>query len=237
MIKKIILAFFILFIAIPALAVETPPRFVNVTGEGEVTVVPDEVLLNLQVESFDADLSRAKRSNDEAVKKTLAIVKKFNIADKDFQTDYFAVRAGDRYYFEPGTNVQQSKKGYFVTKNVAIRLRDISKFEDLYSEALTAGVNNIYGVSFQTSALEKHRAEAREKAALDAKEKAARLAAALGQEIGRPLSIQEGGSVGYPPPMPRMLMAQAADMAVNNETIALGQIKITSSVSVSFELK
>jgi hypothetical protein len=219
---------------------EAVPRLVTVTGEADVMTVPDEVELNFQVESFDANLAKAKSVNDESIKQLLAIIKKYQIDPKDFRTDYFTVRNDERYFMDPQTNQQRSKRGYFVSKNVAITLRDISKFEDLYSDALGAGVNNISGVNFKTSQLKKLKDQARTLAVQAAKDKAAKLAAELGQEISQPNNIQENVEAA-PWPGPRMgnrvvasaMLAESAE----NETIALGQIKVSASVTVSFELK
>ena len=221
-----------------AWADEPQPRLVSVTGEGEVMAVPDEVQLNLQVETFDPVLAKAKQANDDAVKGTLEIVNKYNVDPKDFQTDYFTVRNEERYYMDNQTGQQRSKKGFFVTKNVTIVLRDVTKFEAVYSEALEAGVNNINGVEFRSSQAKKLRDEARVLAVRAAKEKASAMASELGQEILRPYQISENTQPeSWPRPMMAMAMDKSAGSSANNETIALGQIKISSSVNASFELK
>lgn len=234
--KKI--AFLLCLLVSPAWADEPQPRLITVTGEGEVMAVPDEVLLNLQVETFDPVLAKAKKANDDAVKGTLDIVKKYKVDPKDFKTDYFTVRNEERYYMDNQTGQQRSKKGFFVTKNVTILLRDVTKFEAVYSEALEAGVNNIYGVEFRSSQAKKYRDEARTLAVRAAKEKASAIAAELGQAILRPYQVSEST---MPEPWPRPMMAMAMDKSAgssaNNETVALGQVKITSSVNASFELK
>ena len=40
-------------------------RTINVTGDAEVRVVPDEVILTLGVETDDMEIDVAKRKNDE----------------------------------------------------------------------------------------------------------------------------------------------------------------------------
>jgi uncharacterized protein len=220
---------------------EEMPRLVSVTGEAEVMTVPDEVHMTLQVENFDEKLAKAKAANDEAIKNVLALVKKFAIDPKDFKTDFFTVRNEERYYFDQATQQQRSKKGFFVTKNVSIVLRDVAKFEALYSAALEGGVNNIYGVEFKSSRMKELRVVARTQAAQAAKEKAAKLASDMGASISRVWSISEYSQPEWPRPMPMMVHKMAMDSAssapASNETIALGQIKITYSVSASFELK
>ena len=235
--KKIVLLLCLLLPA-PAWANEAQPRLITVTGEGEVMVVPDEVQLNLQVETFDPVLGKAKKANDDAVKGALDIVKKYEVEPKDFKTDYFTVRNEERYYMDNQTGQQRSKKGFFVTKNVTILLRDVSKFEAVYSESLEAGVNNINNVEFRSSQAKKFRDEARLLAVRSAKEKASAIAGELGQEILRPYQISENTEPeSWPRPMMAMAMVKSADSAANNETVALGQVKITSSVNASFELK
>jgi len=51
--------------------------------------------------------------------------------------------------------------GYFVRKNISITLKDVSKFEQLLSNVLQAGVNYVHGIDFRTTELRKHRDEAR----------------------------------------------------------------------------
>ncbi len=237
--KIIRLLTLVLFFTTPVHAAEAQPRLITVAGEGEVYAVPDEVAVNFQVEIFDENLDNAKKANDEAVKGAFEVVKKYGVEDKDFRTDYFTVRNEERWYQDPQTNQQRSRKGFYVTKNVSVTLRDVAKFEDLYSDALKAGVNNINGVEFKTSAVKKYRDEARALAVRAAKEKAAQIAKELGEEVGRPYAIQESAQTDWPGPRPMMAMAmlKTADSAANNETIALGQIKISSSVTASFEMK
>ena len=42
-------------------------RTITVTGDAEVRVVPDEVMLTLGVQTWDKNLDKAKRQNDEIV--------------------------------------------------------------------------------------------------------------------------------------------------------------------------
>ena len=96
------------------------------------------------------------------------------------------------------------------------------------------------GVLFDVPAdqAKKLRADARLLAVKDAKEKASALASELGQEILRPYQVSESSQPeSWPRPMMAMAMDKSAGSSANNETIALGQVKITSSVNASFELK
>ena len=86
------------FWAMPVRAAEPDPaRQISVTGDAEVRVAPDEVLLTLGVETWDKDLATAKGQNDERVKKVLALTAEYGIGSKDVQTEYINIEP--RYRF------------------------------------------------------------------------------------------------------------------------------------------
>jgi uncharacterized protein YggE len=162
------------------------PRLITVTGEAEVRVFPDEVILTFSVETWDKDLGIAKKQNDARVQKVLALAKQYKIEPKLVQTDHLSIepRYKDGY-------TRENFIGFFVRKTVAFTLRDTSKFEDLISSVLEAGANYVHGVQFRTAKLRQYRDQARALAIQAAKEKAKALAKELGQKIGKPHSIDE----------------------------------------------
>jgi uncharacterized protein len=238
-------------VAVVALAAWTdnPPaaqetRRISVTGEAEVRVAPDEVILTLGVETWDKDLDLAKRQNDAIVKRVLALAGEHGIAPEHVQTEYFGVepRYRDGYYEE------RDFIGYFVHKTVVITLRDLSQFEGLLSDALKAGVNYVHGIEFRTTELRQHRDEARALAIRAAQEKAAALAGELGQQIGEPLTIQEEqagwwssygawwGSRWGAGMTQNTIQEVGGAPALADSSVAPGQIDVTARVTVVFEL-
>jgi len=129
-----------------------------------------------------------------------------------------------------------------------ITLRDLSKFEELLSQSLTAGVNYVQGIEFRTTELRKHRDQARTLAIQAAKEKATALAGELGQKIGEPQTIQEDQSgwwSGYSAwwgsrwggSMSQYVIQEMSGTDWSGRSgIAPGQIDVTARVTVSFEL-
>ena len=65
--------------------------------------------------------------------------------------------------------------GYTVSKTVVVKLRDIKKFEEFFSEAVRSGVSHIGSVVYSTSQLRKYKDEARTMAMRAAREKATAL--------------------------------------------------------------
>ena len=63
----------LLIAPLPLMALEDPAsRTITVSGEAEVKVVPDEVVLTLAVETHHKDLTEVKRLNDQRMKDVLA---------------------------------------------------------------------------------------------------------------------------------------------------------------------
>lgn len=218
------------------------PGLISVSGEAEVRIMPDEVILRLGIETSDRNLAKAKQQNDQIVAKVLAVAKRYDIPPAHIQTDYLNI--------EPRYNngyTQREFVGYFVHKTVVITLRDLTKFEDVLSGLLESGVNYVHGIEFRTTDLRKYRDEARELALQAAREKATAMAAALDQRIGEPRSIQEevnnwwsgygSGWWGRWGGMTQNVIQEVGgDYASFDSSLAPGQISVTARVAVSFAM-
>jgi uncharacterized protein len=174
-------------------ATSSSPGQIAVTGDAEIRVVPDEVILSLGVETWDKNLQKATDENDRIVSAVLALARKYDIEPQHVQTDYVNIEPRYRNgYYEESDFI-----GFFVHKTVVITLRDLTRFEDVLKDALEAGVNYVHGVEFRTTELRKYRDQARALAIKAAQEKAVALAGELDQEVGAPTHIQEVHSSWY----------------------------------------
>ena len=231
------------FVNAQPLQAQTPNanRTISVTGDAEVKVAPDEVVLILGVETSDRNLATARRQNDDRIKRVLALTKDFGIDPKYVQTDQMSVdpRYKSSYYTD------SDFIGYFVRKTVVITLKDVSKFEDLYAAMLTAGANHVQGVQFRTTDLRKYRDQARAMAIQAAKEKATAMASELSQKIGEPQTIQENYSNWYSwydarwgGSMTQNVVQNVSGGSVGEQgTFAPGQISVSARVTVVFGLQ
>ncbi len=210
-------------------------RTVEVTGEAEIRVVPDEAVFNFGIETSSKDINEARSENDQKIKDLLALVRRMGIKEEHIQTDFLNIEP--RYqYREQGRDFL----GYYTTRNVTVTLRDLSKFDELLSQALKLGVNYVGQAQFRTTKLREHRDEARAQAARAAKEKAEALARELGMRIGKPVTISEGTVWDVIPVTRRGAMqntiTEEAGGGAGGSTIAPGQIAVTARVSVAFEM-
>ena len=213
---------------------------VSVTGDAEIKVVPNQVLLSLGVETRDRNLTAARTRNDLAVRNVLAAIHTFQIDPANVQTDFIHVTI--RYNGSAETVVDH----YVVEKSIAVTLKDVSKFEPLLTAVLEAGANHVDNVEFMTTELRKYRDEARAMAAKAAIEKANDLAAASGLKVvGKPTSVSTysyGGGAWYGRHYAgganiSQNIYQGGGTATNEGTIALGKISVTASVSMNFRIE
>lgn len=220
------------------------PGIITVTGDAEVRVVPDEVVLTLGVETSAQNLEFAKEQNDEQVKTILEIAQNYGIEARYIQTDHISIEPRYENNYE-----NRALIGYFVRKTVVIILKDVAKFDDLLTDLVEADVNYVHGINFRTTELRKYRDQARALAIKAAQEKAAALAGELGESIGKPRTIQEdqigwwswyNSWWGYRPggSMTQNVVQEVSTSTIDpDSTIAPGQIAVNARVTVSFELE
>lgn len=234
--------------AVALLAVPDAPaqedRRITVAGEADVRVVPDEVVLNLGVETDDLDLAVAKAQNDERMSRVIDAARAAGLPDNLIRTDYLGIEP--RYDYD---RRQRIFLGYWVQKSVSLTLRDIDAFEDLLSAVLEAGANYVHGIQFRTTELRSHRDRARALALEAAREKAEMMAGELGHTVAGTVLIREdrsgwwssyggwwgGGRGGY---MSQNVVQNApGGGAAAQGVTAPGQISVTAHVTVTFELE
>lgn len=223
---------------------------ITVTGTAEVQIAPDEVVFSLDVTKTDKDLQIAKSLNDESVGKILELMRRFSIPAQNVKTDYISVEMKyetvrdpkNKIVDEDGNEVgNQVFAGYQVSKTVIIKLTDLTRFEELFSEVLKFGVSRVKNVDFQTSQIRQHKDRAREMAMKAAREKAVALSAAINQTIGKAIKIEEQAGEnrdGYLSNNTTLNGSSASGSFSDNElaTFAPGLIKIRAQVTVLFSL-
>jgi uncharacterized protein YggE len=223
-------------------------RRISTTGSAEVRVVPSRVVLTFGVETFNPELTVAKRDNDSKASAIIALAKEFGVAPKDVQTDYIFVEPVHKGYDDRRTG---EFLHYLVRKTIVVLLRDTTKFETILSGALERGATHVLRVRFEVDNLKQHRDKARSDAIKAARDKAQALAGELGAKLGRVISIQDYGS--YDPALyygsswrgrneggGQSQVSTQSDSPVSptvGDALALGQMRISAQINVSFELQ
>lgn len=206
----------------------TQIRTIEVMGEGEVNVVPDEATINLGVETSDMSLERAKAESDKRVQQIIKTLRDAGIAERDIQTQRINIEP--QYDYRPEG---RQFLGFMIRRNIVANIRDIAKLDDVTSRLITAGITSIFNYEYKTSQDKKFKQEARVKAVAAAKEKAEALAKELGLRVVKAYTVIEDDQQNPGIPMYRQANSSGQDGSV----FALGEIVVRTGVRVIFEVQ
>ena len=201
-----ILAVLISLTATRALADETPPHTIAVSGEAELLLPPDYASIELGVVTQAPLVGDALADNSARMTRVIAAMKALGIADKDIQTSKFLIQPK----FEPLPQGQYGDEdfrtivGYYISNKVTVTLKDLSKVAKIIDASVTAGANASGTVTFGVNGLTARFDDARQKAVEAAYHKADVLTRAAHLHLGPAISITDNeanmsynGRVGY----------------------------------------
>lgn len=219
-------------IALPASAQNSPPPAISVSGEANVSVAPDLAQVDGGVTSEAKTAREASEANNAAMGKVLLALKGAGIEEKDYQTSRLSLQP----LYATSSKVSETQRGivsFRASNRVTIKVRDVGKIANVIDTMVTAGANEIGGISFVVTQASKALDEARTKAIADARRKAEIYAKAAGVTLGEPISISEEGAAS--PPVFRSKMA--APMAGAPTPVAPGEELLSITVSVTWAIK
>ncbi len=222
----------------------TPGNTISVSGYGEALAVPDIATFSFSVVSEKPTVAAAQADATTKANATTAYLKAAGLDAKDIQTSDYSVSPMYDYVQKACANGycpggEQVLRGYQVRQTTTVKVRDTAKAGDLLGGVGEKGATEVSGLQFTFDDPNQVEDEARQKAIADAKAKAEELAKQLGVSIVRVVSFSESGS-GVPMPYAYgrggATMNQAADAKAVPE-ISTGQNKVTSNVSVTYEIR
>ena len=214
-------------LATPAWAAD--PRSISMTGHGEIRAVPDMAQISAGVTSTATTAAQALAANSSRMKSVFAALEKLGVPDKNIQTTSFFVSP---QYTNGDNNNPRRLTGYQVSNEVSVRLDDVGKLGTALDALVTAGANQMNGISFSIHNTAPLLEKARTEAIVDARTRAETYARAAGVSLGAILSISEGGNEA-PRPMYRM----APPLAEARVPVAAGEQSVTADATVVWEIR
>jgi uncharacterized protein YggE len=217
--------------SVPAASAATSPsRYVTITADGSVKVVPDAVRMNATVTVIAGTSKEAQAqvsSTSVAVRAALTAAK---IDKKNIATQSITVYPEYNYTQESGSKLI----GYRSSQSFAIVIRNAANAGDIVDSVTAAGGDNlqINGVTPFVLDSTKAAESARAVAIKNAKAKAASYAKLLGVKLGKVTYIVENYA---PASYPVQSMLGKAEDAMST-VVDLGQQDVTVSVTVRWAL-
>jgi uncharacterized protein YggE len=184
-------------------------RTIIVSGQGEVSAPPDLAHLRLGVSVTSRETETAMRTANERIAAVQAALQSEGVEEDDISLGSFSITAV--YDHRDG---RRTLRGYQVSHNLSITVREIDRTGALLSIAVHAGADDVRGVSFSVEDPAPLIDRARELAYDNALHKAKHLASLSGHRLAPVHSIRETSR--EPVPIERhnlRSMASAAPLA------------------------
>ena len=201
---------------------------VTASGAGTAQAAPDTAEMSFGVTTTSPNAKTALDDASKVAEQIATAVKKQGISGEDIQTQDISVY--------PQTVDQDGKQvitGYQAWLSVRVKVRDIAMLGEVISAANAAGANDISGPMFTIDDPAPARAEAIEEAVADARKSAEAMAKAAGKSVGEVLSLSSSDAGVFP----QARYSTAEDEAASSVPIEPGQLDISASVVVIFELE
>lgn len=206
---------------------------ISVNGDGQVFAKPDTFILQVAAE----EKTKTTEEGFAAVAKKIGaiqnLMKTNGIAEKDIQSINIAINPNYTY-----DNGRQNMDGFTATHGLRIKIRKLDSIDTILAGISTIAWVQIQNTSYDIDDKTEFYREARNLAIVKAHQKAEDMAKATGISIGKVTSISE--SQNYNPPVyaNQMMKANmAADSANSGGSVALGQMEITTNVSINYEIR
>lgn len=221
-------------------------RTITVDGMGKISAKPDLARVSLSVVSTGATVKAVTEDGNKKMTAVIDQMKSLGVKAEDIQsTGYYLNPEYDYntpvvYDEKVGATVAKTPKiiGYSLTQSVDVKVRDLTKTQDVIDKGTAVGANQIGSLSFDLDDASNVKNQAREIAFKKAREKAEMMAKAAGVKLGNVVTFSEG-SGGYPVPYANFAVkAMDAGMAESSApSIEAGTQELNISVSVTYEIE
>ncbi len=213
--------------ALPAPGVRAQESGIQVTGTGEVTVVPDLARLSVEVRREGDDPAALKAELDEVTAAVLALGRELEVAERDITAA--AVHVFPRYVRDGDLS---RPDGVIASRNIEFTVRALDRLADLINGALERGANGIGGVQLDASNRKELDQQALDLAIDDAVRTARQVARRFGVELG-PLAFASTGPKMFNP----VMMEAMAVRGAAKDSLAPGELSITQTIQASFAIR
>ncbi|MET0271535.1 MAG: SIMPL domain-containing protein [Phenylobacterium sp.] len=202
----------------------------NLAAYGETRIAPDMATITLGVMTEAKTAQAAMQANANRMTAVVDALRRAGIAAKDIQTS--SLNLNPQYVYEQ--NVPPKLSGYQASNQVTITVHDLARLGQAVDATVSAGANQINGISFGLDDPTAAENAARESAVKALAAKADLYARATGYRVARLVTLSEGASSYPQPPMPMMAMARMEK--ASDTSISPGELKVRVDVTGLYEL-
>jgi uncharacterized protein len=209
-------------------------RTITLEASGKVTATPDIATVTMGMEVTADSVNEAQEQNTNAMNTLLSRLEALGIDKADVQTSNYSVFPEYNYTQDEGRVLQ----GYRVNQNVTVKIRDLSKSNNVIALAGAVGANNVSGLNFTIDDTEVYKAQTRDEALRKIAVKAKVLSKSLGVKLVGVAGYNEFDGGGRNPVAYRdFAVAESGFGGAPAPQIEAGSLDVMLNVSVTFEIR
>ena len=210
----------------------TTTNTVTFSGQGKVLAKPDIAVIDFSIVTESATSKVAQDDNSKKSKAVTDFLATQGIDAKDIKTTGYNIYP--QYDYTSGRSVL---RGYQVNQTTEVKVRDLTKVDDVLAGVVTAGANQVNQFQPTIDKPDQLKEQARKDAIKDAQAKAKVLEDQLGIHLGRIVNFTEDNGGYVPRPMYETSKAMGMGGGAITPDISTGQNEITSNVSITYQIK
>lgn len=204
------------------------PGTIEVSGMAEMSISADYVAIQIVSDHTDGNAREAYKMTTEEMGKAIAYLKK--------RSDIKNIKTTQVMLYPRVRDYKSGSKEYNARQTLNFELTKLENYDEVMLSLIEMGINGVGNVQFKSTEEENYKEVLMRKAVQDARKKAVILASELGQEVGAAKVIDEQGNYGAVGPMYKSYMADDAEFG-SGPSVVPGNLKITKTVQIQFELK
>ena len=210
-------------------------------GTASVKAVPDEVSINVNIETHNKTLQLAQEENKKISEDLLIELVKIGY-DRD-ELKFVNYYANPEYDYSSDYR-QQKLKGYVVSQQLVVNTKDVNRVPSIIDAVIRSGALVGY-INFEVSAAKQaeYKNKALEEASKDAMTKAQSIASGQGKKLGNLVSITNQ-DYNYPGPLNYYTRDSSASMEMANAgalkaatNLAPNEQEVTASILAQYKLR
>lgn len=216
-------------VALAADGTDASTGSISVNGQATIKAAPDTATITFGVQAQASNAADAMAQCTSAMNRVIATIISSGVPRANIQTTN--VNLYPQYEYQergPGRIV-----GYQASNQVSCTWTQLDKIGDLIDDAVQAGANNVYGITFSVADSKALYLEAIAEAVRDARAKAEALAAAAGCRVG---SVKNMSLESYVPG-PVVLERGMAAAAGSSVPVEPGMVEMVVYVRVEYGIQ
>jgi len=207
------------------------PGRLEVRGQAVRIVMPDTVTITIGATAQHDSEQDAYNQVNQVIASVMASLKDLAVPENQIKTS--------RLDISPRYSTVGTRRiiGYTASVSLTVTLKDFEMINTVIDTAVAHGANNVGGMRFSFSEEGLAYRQALADATTIAREKAEAMAAAAGAELGTVILLREGSNSMYSSYANVRAPYEADAAAIGDTQVMAGEIQISASVDLTFELK